>query len=133
MIIRRILTAIPLLLITSFVIFSFIHITPGSPEQILLGGKNVSAQQLEAVREQYDLGDPFLVQYVNWLGNFVTGDLGDSIQSQIPVSELIGPRIVPTLQLAAYAGVIILVFGVGFGIVAALRRNRPADYVISGL
>ena len=133
LVIRRMLSAIPLLLITSFVIFSFIHITPGSPEKILLGGKNVSPQQLEALREQYHLNDPFLVQYFNWLGNFLTGDLGQSFSSQVSVGELIGPPIVPTLQLAAYAGVIILVFGVGFGIVAALRRNRPADYVISGL
>jgi peptide/nickel transport system permease protein len=133
LIVRRILTAIPLLLITSFVIFLFLHITPGSPEQILLGGKNVSEQQLQAIRDQYHLDDPFLVQYVAWLGNFLTGDFGDSIASQVPVSELVGPRIVPTLQLAAYAGVIILVFGIGFGILAALKRDRLADYVISGL
>jgi peptide/nickel transport system permease protein len=133
LIVRRVLTAIPLLLITSFVIFLFIHITPGSPEQILLGGKNVSQDQLEAIREQYSLDDPFIVQYFTWLGNFLTGDLGDSISSQVPVGELIGPRIVPTLQLAAYAGTIILVFGIGFGILAALRRNQLLDYVISGL
>jgi peptide/nickel transport system permease protein len=133
LVLRRILTAIPLLLITSFVIFLFIHITPGSPEQILLGGKNVSEQQLEAIREQYHLDDPFLVQYVTWLGNFLTGDFGDSIATQVPVSELVGPRIVPTLQLAAYAAVIILLFGIGFGILAALKRDRLADYVISGI
>jgi peptide/nickel transport system permease protein len=133
LIIRRILTAIPLLLVTSLVIFSFIHLTPGSPEQILLGGKNVTPHELEAVRQQYHLNDPFLVQYFYWLGNFVTGDLGQSVQAQVPVSQLIAGRVLPTLELAAYAGVIIIVGGVGFGVIAALRRNRPADYVISGL
>jgi peptide/nickel transport system permease protein len=69
---------------------------------------------------------------VNWIGNFVTGDFGDSVSSQIPVSEVIGPRIVPTLQLAVYAGVIIFVAGIGFGVLAALRRGRVSDYLISG-
>jgi peptide/nickel transport system permease protein len=133
LIIRRVLTAIPLLLFTSFVIFSLIHLTPGSPEQILLGGKNVTPKQLEAIRAHYHLNDPLFVQYGYWLGNFIRGDLGESISAQVPVSELIKSRIVPTLQLAAYAGMIILVAGIGFGIIAALRRNRPADYAISGL
>jgi peptide/nickel transport system permease protein len=132
LIVTRVLTAIPLLIVTSFVVFTFIHITPGSPEQILLGGKNVTPEQLEAIRDKYSLDDPFLTQYVKWIGNFVTGDFGNSVSSQIPVSEVIGPRIVPTLQLAVYAGAIIFVAGVGFGVLAALRRGRVEDYLISG-
>jgi peptide/nickel transport system permease protein len=132
LIVTRVLTAIPLLIVTSFVVFTFIHITPGSPEQILLGGKNVTPEQLDAIRDKYSLDDPFLTQYVKWIGNFVTGDFGDSVSSQIPVSDVIGPRIVPTLQLAVYAGAIIFVAGIGFGVLAALRRGRVADYLISG-
>jgi peptide/nickel transport system permease protein len=130
-VLRRLGAALPLLLLTSFVVFSFIHVAPGSPERILLGGKRVDAQTLEAVRSRYHLDDPFLAQYWHWLSNAVTGDLGESIAFRAPVWSVVSGRVAPTLQLAAYATVLIFVLGLLLGTVAALRRDRLADTVIS--
>ena len=70
-VVRRLLGAIPLLLVTSFIVFSFLHLAPGSPEQVLLAGKNVDPETLQAIRDEYHLDDPFLVQYWHWLTNVV--------------------------------------------------------------
>ena len=71
-VVRRLLGAIPLLLATSFIVFSFLHIAPGSPEQVLLAGKNVNEETRQAIRDQYRLDDPFLTQYWTWLTNAAT-------------------------------------------------------------
>ena len=84
--------SIPLLLITSFIVFSFIHIAPGSPEQVLLGGKNVDAETLQAIRDRYRLDDPFLVQYWHWLTNAVSGDFGESIASTTRLERHLRPH-----------------------------------------
>jgi peptide/nickel transport system permease protein len=130
-VLRRALGAIPLLLVTSFIVFSFLHIAPGSPEKILLGGKNVDAETLQAIRDRYHLDDPFLVQYWHWLQNAVTGDLGESIVLRDTVANVVGPRILPTVELAIYALVIILVFGLALGISAGMKRDSALDTSVS--
>ena len=128
---RRLLGAIPLLLVTSFIVFSFLHLAPGSPEQVLLAGKNVNEATLQAIRDQYRLDDPFLTQYWTWLTNVLQGDLGDSIIFRDDVADVVGPRIAPTVQLAAYALVIILVVGLSLGIASGIRRHGPLDTTVS--
>jgi peptide/nickel transport system permease protein len=130
-ILRRLAGAIPLLVVASFIVFSFIHVAPGSPEKILLAGKRVDAETLQAIRDHYHLDDPFLVQYGNWLANAVTGDLGDSIVFKDSVTDVVAPRIVPTLQLAGYATLLIVLGGLGIGIVSAIRRGTLLDTAVS--
>src|SRR5262245_63897740 len=103
------------------------HIAPGSPEQVLLAGKNVDEQTLQAIRDQYRLDDPFLTQYWTWLTNVLDGDLGQSIIFKDDVADVVAPRIVPTVELAAYALLIILVVGLGLGIASGIRRHGPLD------
>ena len=79
---RRLLAAGVLLLAASFLVFSFIRIAPGSPEQILFGGRRVTPEQIAALRDRYRLDDPFLVQYWTWLKGILRGDLGQSISDQ---------------------------------------------------
>jgi peptide/nickel transport system permease protein len=131
--VRRLLGAIPLLVVTSFIVFSFLHIAPGSPEKVLLAGKNVDAETLQAIRDKYRLDDPFLVQYGHWLGNVVRGDLGDSIIFNDTVANVVGPRVVPTVELAAYALLLIVLFGVPLGIVAGIKRNTLVDTTVSSV
>lgn len=131
--IARLLSSILLLLVVSFIIFSFIHLAPGSPESVLLGGHNVSQQEINSIRDEYHLNQPFLTQYGVWLGNVLQGNFGQSIASQAPVSEVIKPKILPTLELAAYAGLLILVFGFGAGVLAAVNRGTIFDTLISGV
>jgi peptide/nickel transport system permease protein len=132
-ILRRLLGAIPLLLITSFIVFSFIHIAPGSPEQVLLAGRNVNEETLQAIRDRYQLDDPFLVQYWTWLKNAVTGDLGESIVFSDSVVDVVGPRILPTVQLALYALALILLFGFPLGLLTGVKRDSHLDTTVSGL
>lgn len=132
-VVRRLLGAIPLLIVTSFIVFSFLHIAPGSPEQILLGGKNVNEETLQAIRDRYRLDDPFLVQYWTWLQNAATGDLGESIVFRDSVANVVGPRIVPTVELALYALVLIVLFGLPLGILTGIKRNTPVDTAVSGV
>jgi peptide/nickel transport system permease protein len=132
-VVRRLLGAIPLLIVTSFIVFSFLHIAPGSPEQILLGGKNVNEETLQAIRDRYRLDDPFLVQYWTWLQNAATGDLGESIVFRDSVANVVGPRIVPTVELALYALVLIVIFGLPLGILTGIKRNTPVDTAVSGV
>lgn len=132
-VIRRLLGVIPLLLVTSFIVFSFLHLAPGSPEQILLGGHNVDQETLQAIRDQYRLDDPFLVQYWTWLKHALTGDLGESIIFHDSVANVVAPRIAPTVELAVYALVLIAGFGLSLGIFSGIRRGSRSDTIVSGL
>jgi peptide/nickel transport system permease protein len=132
-VLRRLLGAIPLLLITSFIVFSFLHIAPGSPEQVLLAGKNVDQETLQAIRDRYQLDDPFLVQYWTWLKNVLNGDLGESIIFHDDVVDVVAPRILPTVELALYALVLIVLIGLPLGILAGIKRNSPTDTAVSSV
>lgn len=131
-ILRRLLGAIPLLIVTSFIVFSFTYIAPGSPEQVLVAGRNVDEETLQAIRDQYHLDDPFLVQYANWLKNALTGDLGESIVFSDSVTDVVVPRILPTVELALYALVIILLVGFPIGLVSGVKRDSHLDTSLSG-
>jgi peptide/nickel transport system permease protein len=130
---RRLLAAIPLLLLTSFIVFTFMHLAPGSPEEVLLGGRNVDQETLDAIRAHYHLDDPFLVQYWSWLKDAATGDLGESITFKDSVASVVGPRILPTVELALYALLLIVVFGLSSGIVSGIKRNSALDVTVSGI
>jgi peptide/nickel transport system permease protein len=128
---RRALSSVALLLIVSFILFSFIHIAPGDPVTVLLGGHDVTPTQIAAVRAHYHLNDPFFVQYADWLRNVFHGDFGQSISSQAPVSAVVKPRILPTFELAAYAWLLMIVAGCGGGIIAAVKQGKLIDVVVS--
>jgi peptide/nickel transport system permease protein len=128
----RLLGSAALLVVVSFVLFSFLYIAPGNPLAVLVGGHPVQPAQVAALRAHYHLDRPFIVQFGYWFGNVLHGDFGPSIASQAPVSQVIRPKILPTFELAAYAWVLVLLFGVGGGIVAAVRRGKVADVLISG-
>jgi peptide/nickel transport system permease protein len=126
------LAVMPLLALgASFVIFSALYVSPGSPESALLGGRHVDEATVQHIRDRYNLDDPFLVQYGKWLVAALHGDLGDSISQQDTVAAVLRPRILPTLELAALASVIIVVGGVLLGMISAVFRERPLDSVLS--
>jgi peptide/nickel transport system permease protein len=130
-VLMRIAVAIPLLVVMSFIVFSFLHLAPGSPEALLTGGRPVDEATLAALRVRYNLDDPFLVQYGDWLVNAVQGRFGESFAHKDEVSAVVGGRVVPTLQLAGLATVIVVLVGVPLGVLAAMRRNTLVDGVVS--
>src|SRR4051794_15855276 len=129
--IKRVLIMPLLLLAASFVIFSMTYLAPGSPDAALLGGKRVSPETRQALRDKYHLDDPFFVQYGSWVGRAVQGDFGDSISQQDTVSNAIKPRMGPTFELTALAALMIVVAGLGFGVLSALRPDGIVDVLSS--
>src|ERR1041385_325234 len=98
-IVRRILQAVPVVFLASVGVFLLLHLLPGDPAQMLVGSDATPAT-LEAVRQDLGLNDPLPVQYVIWLQHVLRGDLGKSILSKIPVSQLMAQRLPATMELA---------------------------------
>lgn len=126
---RRMITVfLPTLLGMSILIFGAMHLIPGSYVDILLGvGQDISEEQRQAVVRQYGLDKPVPVQYLNWLGNVLTGDFGNSLKSGNSVSSEILSRLPVTLELAFLATVASLVLAIPAGILAAVYRGRWPD------
>src|SRR5690242_5213482 len=98
-ILRRVLQAVPVVFLASVGVFLLLHLLPGDPAQVL-AGTDTSPATLEAIREDMGLNQPLPVQYLVWLQHVLRGDLGRSILSKIPVSQLMGQRLPATLELA---------------------------------
>lgn len=127
---RRLVGLVAVLLVTSFLVFSGLHIAPGSPETFLLAGKTVSRETVESIRAQYHLDDPFLVQYARWGSGLLRGDFGRSLIFRQDVLSLVWSRLPTTVFLAVYSAILILSFGLVLGAVGALRRGIVDQVVL---
>ncbi len=126
-ILRRILIAIPTILLISVFVFALQKLLPGDPV-LAMAGEERDPATLEYLREKYRLNDPVPVQYLTWVGNALRGDLGISLRTNQPVVELIGQKLPVTLQLAAMAMVFALVIGIPAGILSAVKKGTITDY-----
>ncbi|MFL5255028.1 MAG: ABC transporter permease [Rhodopila sp.] len=126
---RRILSAIPILVLVGLITFLLIHLTPGDPAAVV-AGDNASAEAIEAARHRLGLDRPFLMQFWTWLSGAAVGDLGTSFTSGRPVVSLIFDRLPITLSLTAGSTLIGIGIAVPMGVLAALRRNSWADRAI---
>lgn len=106
--------------------FFVLYVLPSDPARIMLGpdATDVTQAQLDALRHQYGLDQPVLVQYFQHLGSLLTGDLGRSIGVGRPVTEVIGEAVGPTAQIAVVGLLLAIVFGGGLAVVATWTRNR---------
>lgn len=126
-VLRRLLVAVPLLLLISLGVFALVNLAPGDPARALVGSRQATPETLAAIREQYHLDDPFVVQYGIWLGDLLTGDLGRSIQGSQLVTTMIRQRLPLTIFLGVYGSLIALGLGVPLGMLAAFRRGTETD------
>lgn len=126
--IRRILSAIPTLLVVAVMIFFLIRCVPGSPALTMLGDE-ATVEEIAAMEEEMGLDQPVVVQFVKWIGNILKGDFGTSIYYEKPVLEVIFSRMQPTVILVIYAMIIGIVIGVSLGMLAAIYRNSWIDKV----
>jgi oligopeptide transport system permease protein len=124
--VRRLLQVIPVLLGTTFLIYFMVFAMPGDPIVGLFGDKTPPPQVLEALRERYHLDEPFIVQYLIFLGNILRGDLGVSFSGQ-PVVEILAQTFPVTLRLAAISVFFLMVAGVSVGLVSGLRKGGIFD------
>lgn len=131
-IINRILSIIPILFIVSVVVFSLIHLTPGDPAAAMLGAE-ATQEDVDALRETLGLNEPLVTQYVKWVGHIIQGDFGVSVANNVPVSQVLADRLMPTLNLALYAMIISLVIALPLGMIAARKRGTLVDQGISVL
>ena len=122
----RLLAAIPIFILVAIFIFSLVHLTPGDPA-VLLAGDNANPQQVEKIRERLHLDEPLIVQFGIWAGNALRFDLGESIYSNKPVTQLIAQRIEPTFVLAAVTLFLTVAIAVPLGVIAAWRANGWID------
>ncbi len=130
-ILRRIGFILLTLFLASIIIFAATQLLPGDVAQVMLG-KFATEEALQNLREELGLNRPAYVQYFDWLGNFITGDWGESMLSRQPVRPLIMARLRNSAMLAMVALLFYVPIGIIFGVIAALRREKPLDQIISG-
>lgn len=130
-VLRRLAQLLPVLLLASIGIWGMIYAVPGDPVAVIVG-ENATPEQMQAVRERLGLDRPVVAQYLSWLGNALTGDLGVSIQNREPVRELIAQRIPATLQLGLAATLAGLLLGIPVAVISALKPGSWIDRALSG-
>jgi peptide/nickel transport system permease protein len=129
---RRIAASVPVLLLVTLISFSMMHLVPGDPAAAIAGAGATNAE-IDAIRTQLGLDQPFLVQLATWYGGLLQGDLGRSILLNRPVWQAIVERLPITLPLALFALALTLLIGIPAGIIAALRANTWVDQAVTGL
>lgn len=127
----RLLSLALTLLAASLVIFVVLEIVPGDVASVMLG-MNATEEALAALREQLGLNDPLVLRYFTWITGFFTGDLGMSYTYRVPISQLIGQRLVVSLPLALLALALSTLIAIPVGLIAATRAGKAADTGIMG-
>lgn len=133
----RLLGLIPTLLLVTVFVFLFVHQLPGDPAR-LVAGPEADDQTVAMVRHDLGLDRPMPVQFVDFVVRAAEGDFGTSIRTHRPVADEIAERFGPTLALTALSMLWAVVFGLGLGILAAVKRGRLADraamvFAVSGI
>ncbi|BAQ08710.1 peptide ABC transporter permease [Bacillus sp. OxB-1] len=124
---KRLLQLIPVLLGMTFVVFMIIRAIPGNPAQIILG-QQATKEAVEALTVKLGLDTPWYIQYFKYLGGILTGDLGESMRTRMPVADEIWPYLAATMELTFFAIIIAVVIGVNAGIISAWFQNSWFDY-----
>lgn len=131
---RRIALMVPVFLGATLLIYGMVFLLPGDPLAAMAGDRPLTPAVTAALRARYHLDDPFMVQYLRYLGGVLHGDLGRSY-SGLPVSDVLAHAFPVTLRLSLIALVVEAVLGIGFGVIAGLRTGGlfDASVLITGL
>jgi peptide/nickel transport system permease protein len=129
-VLRRVGISLLTLFIATVVVFAGVRALPGDPA-VAMSAESASPRALDAIRVQYGLDKPLPVQYVNWIGHALRGDLGHSPKTGLSVAQTLVQRVPITLELTVLALLVAVVIGIPIGILAAVRRGSMADYVAS--
>jgi len=126
----RLLQTVPVLFGVSVVVFIIIHSAPGDPVVNMLG-IDVTEENVAELREIHGLNEPLYVQYVNWMGGILQGDLGQSLTRERSVTALIAARLPATLFLAVVSMLIAIVIAIPAGIISAVYKGSGSDYAVT--
>ncbi|WP_343599607.1 ABC transporter permease [Mycobacterium sp.] len=128
-VVRRVAVMVPVFLGATLVIYAMVFLLPGDPLAALGGDRPLSPAVAAQLRSQYHLDDPFWLQYLHYLAGILRGDLGRSY-SGLPVATVLAQAFPVTIRLALIALAVEAVLGVGFGVVAGLRRGGVFDATV---
>lgn len=131
-ILKRVLQVIPMLLIVSFIVFFMIHLAPYDAIDAITT-PNMSQEAIDLLRQRYGLDQPFLVQYILWLKNILSGDLGYSLVTQQSISSELLTRIPNTIKLILPAYLTALFIAIGLGLLAGANKGKFTDRLIDGI
>jgi len=126
----RLLQTIPVLFGVPVIVFIIIHSAPGDPIVNMLG-IDATDQNIAELREIHGLNEPLYIQYVNWMGGILQGDLGQSLTRERSVTALITARLPATLFLALASMLIAIVIAIPAGIVSAVHKGSASDYAVT--
>lgn len=127
----RLLATFPVLALVALIVFSLLFLAPGDPASVLAGDQ-ATAADIARLRVALGLDQPFLTQFARWIGNILRGDLGTSVFSGRPVTQLIAQRIEPTLALTVLALLLALLLALPMGVLAAWRSGTRVDRALMG-
>ncbi|ATA21678.1 peptide/nickel transport system permease protein [Gibbsiella quercinecans] len=127
--IRRVLAAIPVMLVVALFVFLLLRLSPGDPAAIIAGDM-ATPQQLAAIRESLGLNQPLYQQFFVWIAQLFQGDFGTSLMAQTPVITMIGQRLEPTLSLALVAITFTILISVPLGVLAAWKHGTWIDNLV---
>jgi peptide/nickel transport system permease protein len=130
-VLRRLGATVIVMAMVALFVFSLLFLTPGDPAAVI-AGDIATTEDIENIRAKLGLNEPFLVQFGNWAGHLLKGDLGTSIFTNRPVTELIGQRIQPTVSLTLLTLAVAVLFAVPAGVVAAARAGTWVDRLVMG-
>jgi peptide/nickel transport system permease protein len=127
---RRLVATLPVVGTVAIVVFAILRLTPGDPAAII-AGDSATSEQLQQIRAHMGLDKPVVVQFFLWLAQLLSGDLGISLVSQVPVSQLIADRIGPTIALATSIIAFSVIVAIPLGVLAAWRQGTLLDRLVS--
>ena len=128
-IVRRVLATIPVVLLVALFVFSLLYLAPGDPAAIIAGDQATPAD-VERIRESLGLDRSFLVRFFDWFFHVISGDLGVSIVTNLPVSHMIAQRIEPTVSLMLLTLTLSLTCAIPMGVIAAWKHGTIIDRAV---
>ena len=129
---RRILAAVPVMGVVALFVFLLLRITPGDPAAIL-AGDTATPEQLARIRTSLGLNDPLYQQFITWIGKLLHGDLGTSLISNVPVLQMIGQRVEPSISIALCTIILSILVAVPLGVIASWKHGTWIDRFVMGL
>ncbi|MGJ4894739.1 MULTISPECIES: ABC transporter permease [unclassified Bradyrhizobium] len=129
---RRILASIPVMGVVALFVFLLLRLTPGDPAAIL-AGDNATPEQLERIRTTLGLNEPLYIQFITWINQLLHGDLGVSLISKVPVLQMIGQRIEPSISVAVSTIILSILVAVPLGVIAAWKHGTWIDRFVMAL
>ena len=127
--VRRLLATIPVIGMVAFFVFALLYLTPGDPAAVI-AGDIATVADIERIRHQLGLDQPLLTRFWSWASAVLHGDLGISIFTNLPVTQLIGQRVEPTLSLALCTLIVAVLVAVPMGVIAAWKVGRLIDRLV---